>query len=258
MKWRSCSAANTWDNWRTLLDSSNTSAASSNAITVTCGTDATLATINGVTVKINVTKPTYTYSDVGAAPSSTVSCTTENVKTALGTGTSTTTFLNNKGEWGTPAGTYSLPTATYNTLGGVKPAYTTTGAATGFTAATNTSTPSLSARTTTSNRYYAVEADTNGILFVNVPWENDNTDTLVNYTLDTTTRAYLMGSQNAPTSTTTARASHGDIGVYLTNTAGHLSAKAFSLNDGAASASSIEKAYTIYNSTDDSIDFVFV
>lgn len=84
-----------------------------------------------------------------------------------------------------------------------------------------------------------------------------DTNTLVNYTLGTTTRAYLMGSQNAPTDTTTARAAHGDIGVYLTNTAGHLSAKAFSLNDGAASASSTEKAWIIWNSTDNSVDFIF-
>jgi len=74
------------------LDTNTTYSANSNgnAVSVTCGTEATLATINGVAVKINVTKPTYTYSDVGAAPSSTVSCTTANVKTALGTDTSTT------------------------------------------------------------------------------------------------------------------------------------------------------------------------
>ena len=35
-------------------------------------------------------------------------------------GSTTTTFLNNKGEWATPAGTYSLPTAAAATLGGVK------------------------------------------------------------------------------------------------------------------------------------------
>lgn len=34
-------------------------------------------------------------------------------------GTSATTFLNNKGEWATPAGTYTLPKATTSTLGGV-------------------------------------------------------------------------------------------------------------------------------------------
>ena len=65
---------------------------------------------------------------------------------------------------------YILPTATYNILGGVKPVYSTTGAAT-FSTATNTFTnsPAVAARTTTSGRYYAVEIDKNGRLFVNVP-----------------------------------------------------------------------------------------
>lgn len=71
---------------------------------------------------------------------------------------------------------YSLPTATYNVKGGVKPAYTSTNAAKlTTTAATNTTTPTIAAKTTTSGRYYAVEADKNGVLFVNVPWSNTNT-----------------------------------------------------------------------------------
>ena len=91
--------------WRVILDSGNTYAAKTDdtAVSVTCGTAVTIATINGNAVKINVTKPSYTYSDVGAAPSSTVSCTTTNVKSALGTDTSTTNkWLNKKGEWSTP------------------------------------------------------------------------------------------------------------------------------------------------------------
>lgn len=71
--------------------------------------------------------------------------------------------------------TYSLPVAKYNTLGGVKPAYSSTKAATLTTAAaTNTTTPTIAAKTTTSGRYYAVEADKDGILFVNVPWASAN------------------------------------------------------------------------------------
>lgn len=70
--------------------------------------------------------------------------------------------------------TYSL--ATYNNLGLVKPAYTSTGAATLTTAAaSNTTTPTIEAKTTTANRYYGVEADKNGVLFVNVPWTDNNT-----------------------------------------------------------------------------------
>lgn len=74
--------------------------------------------------------------------------------------------------------TYSA--ATYSTLGLVKPAYTSTGAASLTTAAaTNTTTPTIAAKTTTSGRYYAVEADKNGILFVNVPWSNTHAVTSV-------------------------------------------------------------------------------
>lgn len=73
--------------------------------------------------------------------------------------------------------TYSA--ATYSTLGLVKPAYTSTGAASLTTAAaTNTTTPTIAAKTTTAGRYYAVEADKNGILFVNVPWSDTNTQTV--------------------------------------------------------------------------------
>lgn len=71
---------------------------------------------------------------------------------------------------------YTLPLATYNTRGGVKPAYTSTGAAVlTTTAASNTNTPTIVARTTTADRFYGVEADKNGVLFVNVPWSNTNT-----------------------------------------------------------------------------------
>lgn len=74
--------------------------------------------------------------------------------------------------------TYSA--ATYSTLGLVKPAYTSTNAASLTTAAaTNTTTPTIAAKTTTSDRYYAVEADKNGVLFVNVPWSNTHAVTSV-------------------------------------------------------------------------------
>lgn len=66
---------------------------------------------------------------------------------------------------------YTLPLATYSVLGGLKPAYSSTGAATLTTAAaTNADTPAIAAKTTTLGRYYAVEADKNGIAYVNVPW----------------------------------------------------------------------------------------
>lgn len=91
-----------WSNWITLLDNNNTSSGTNNAATLTWNTTYTIAKINGTDIKFTtMAKPTY--SDVGAAPSSTVSCTTANVKSVLGTDTSTTNqWLNKKGEWSTP------------------------------------------------------------------------------------------------------------------------------------------------------------
>ena len=85
LHWRNGGAS--WGNWYQILDSNNTSAAKANgtAVSVTCGTDATLATINNVAVKINVAKPTYTYSDVGAAATNHgTHVTTATVQSALG------------------------------------------------------------------------------------------------------------------------------------------------------------------------------
>ena len=83
--------------------------------------------------------------------------------------------------------TYSA--AKYNTLGLLKPAYTSTGAATLTTAAaSNAETPTIAAKTTTSGRYYAVEADKNGIAYVNVPWSNTT------YSAATTSAAGLMSA----------------------------------------------------------------
>ena len=93
-------------------------------------------------------------------------------------GNDTTTFLNNKGEWVVPTGTYTLPVATYNTLGGVKPAYNWTNSATFDTPTSVSGTaPTVNGRQATAGRYYAVESDKDGRLFVNIPWVN----TVTNY-----------------------------------------------------------------------------
>lgn len=81
---------------------------------------------------------------------------------------------------------YSLPVAKYNTLGGIKPAYTSTDAVTlTTTAATNTDNPTIAAKSTTTGRYYAVEADKNGVAYVNVPWTNVNSNYLTGITSTT-------------------------------------------------------------------------
>jgi len=72
----------------------------------------------------------------------------------------------------------------------------------------------------------------------------------VSHTLATTTKYYISGT------TLTASGSSAitfDTGIYTTTTAGELSAVRHSYN-----VSGTEKAYTTYNSTDDSIDFIFL
>ena len=82
---------------------------------------------------------------------------------------------------------------------------------------------------------------------------NPNTDTKQNIVLASTSKAYVTGVTTAPTSTTAAMTGVGDTGVYLTTTAGELSAVRHSYNvDGT------EKAYTLFNTATNAIDFVFV
>ena len=56
---------------------------------------------------------------------------------------------------------------------------------------------------------------------------NPNTDTKVNVTLGTTTKAYLLGVSTTPTSTAQALTTISDTGVYLDTTAGSITATTF-------------------------------
>lgn len=73
--------------------------------------------------------------------------------------------------------------------------------------------------------------------------------------LATTTKLYLLGSSTEATSTSTASnvATFEDTGIYITTTAGELSAVKYSIN-----ASGTEKVRLEYNSTDQSLDFIFI
>lgn len=81
-------------------------------------------------------------------------------------------FLKGDGTWGTPTDT-TYTVALYNKLGLVKPAYSNTIAVKLTTATASVSNAiTVEARTTTTGRYYAVEIDKDGRLYVNVPWSN--------------------------------------------------------------------------------------
>ena len=123
--------------------------------------------------------------------------------------------------------TYTLPVATSSILGGIKIGYSASGTK------------------------YPLLLDTSNAAYVNVPW----TDTKVNYVLNNNTQAFLMASVSTPTTTTAGRTAVGDNLVYLSSTVGQLSAKSFSLNNGASTPA--EKVHLIWNDIDQSIDFVF-
>ena len=82
---------------------------------------------------------------------------------------------------------------------------------------------------------------------------NADTASKISAKLATTTKTYLLGTLTAITTTAANVDITGDTGVYLTTTAGELSATRHSWN-----VSGTEKAYTVYNTTDDSIDFIFI
>lgn len=73
--------------------------------------------------------------------------------------------------------TITIPnsTATQDAVGLIKPWYYHSAASTGPTAGSNSTAVTVNTITTTSNRYYAIEMDSAGHAFVNVPWET-NTD----------------------------------------------------------------------------------
>lgn len=95
---------------------------------------------------------------------------------------------------------YTLPIAKHNVLGGVKPLYANTNAVTGVTADTGAKSVAVNALSTNSGRYYAVEVDKDGRLYVNVPWA-PNADQTHSGTWDTTNgyKITLSGSNSAVT-----------------------------------------------------------
>ena len=176
-------------------------------------------TINGVTVGSTpkFTDTTYTFANGtngftvtplgGSAQTVTVTPSISNNITGTGTrtadylakfsGTNTITngpkitsggtgFLKEDGTWGTPGGTYSLPTASADTLGGVKVGYTTSG------------------------KNYKVDIDNSGNLYVNVPWSNTTSFTITANANDDDV-VILTGTNG--TNAVTYSASHATSGV---------------------------------------------
>ena len=92
----------------------------------------------------------------------------------------------------------------------------------------------------------AITSDANGV----ITFTSSDTNNAATHTLAKTTKYYVTGTTSATTSTS---GDSFDTGVYVTAVEGELSAARHSYNVGGT-----EKAYTYYNTSDDSIDFVFV
>lgn len=90
-----------------------------------------------------------------------------------GTETNCTLTITNSGSTSTIG--VAVPTAAANALGVVKGWHRTSGTATGTQTTNATNSPSINNRTTSAGRYYGVETDSKGAMFVNVPWANDDT-----------------------------------------------------------------------------------
>lgn len=82
---------------------------------------------------------------------------------------------------------------------------------------------------------------------------NASSATKIAAKLADTTKTYLLGTSTAITGTAANVSLSGDTGVYLTTTAGELSAAQYSINSGGT-----EKVKLQYNSTSQSLDFIFV
>lgn len=81
---------------------------------------------------------------------------------------------------------------------------------------------------------------------------NASTASKIAAKLASTTKTFLLGTSTTITGTAANVDLIGDTGVYLTTTAGQLSAKSYSINDGTN-----EKVRLAWNATDQSLDFIF-
>lgn len=89
---------------------------------------------------------------------------------------------------------------------------------------------------------------------------NPNTDTKVNVTLATTTKAYLLGTSTTPTATAQAVTSVADTGVYLDTTAGTLcgtSLQASSTVCANTAGNSASGGLSLYSTNPDSYGVIF-
>lgn len=176
--------------------------------------------------------------------------------TVTGFLTSSSTLDSTKLSGSIPVASYTF--ANYNTTGAIKPWFSTSGASSGVTATAFSNSPTISGRTTTSGRYYAIEIDSNGRLFVNVPWISySNATTSAAGLMSSTDKSKLDGMDNLVNGTGTgsikqvnATASSGTDSVALGNSVSATANYAQAQNLGTTTAMIGQTAMGTYNIAD--------
>jgi len=210
--------------------------------TLSWGTTSTIATIGSTDIKVTMPANPDThhmaYLRAGASEGTVNAATTtgntylnlvENeanrsgVKLAPGSNMSITSDANGVVTFAATDTTYGIATNTTNGL--VKPWYTHTAASTGPTTGSNATAIAVNTISTTAGKYYAVEADNNGRLFVNVPWTNVNdsyvtSSGVTSITLSSGTGISVSDSGTAITSTGSRTISLASINGLTTGTYG--------------------------------------
>ena len=169
----------------------------------------TRAGSDSATVTANI--PKVSSSSAGVAPKG----------AAVSTQSQSTKFLREDGSWAAPSYTTNTDTKVTSSTNHYTPATASgqdkTASASGATAAWSIDVVKGITLNTDGKGHVTGLSVTSG----KIP-ANPNTDTKVNVTLGTTTKAYLLATSTTPTSTAQAVTSIADTGVYLGTTAGEL------------------------------------
>ena len=129
--------------------------------------------------------------------------------------------------------TQSIPTAGINSLGLVRGFHRTSGGVSGTKTTSASDSPAVNNRSSVTGRYYGVETDKDGYMFVNVPWIDTNTwrDIQVNNTSIDTSALNLINSST----------------ITFSNTEGKVTANVTGKVSTAATADKVANTFTVFN-----------
>ena len=129
--------------------------------------------------------------------------------------------------------TQSIPTAGINSLGLVRGFHRTSGGVSGTKTTSASDSPTVNNRSSVTGRYYGVETDKDGYMFVNIPWIDTNTwrDIQVNNTSIDTSALNLINSST----------------ITFSNTEGKVTANVTGKVSTAVTADKVANTFTVFN-----------